>query len=416
MGGNPMNLENELTLPMPAAKVATKKTTILQQLIKFALVGVSNTAIDIAIFVLLVWMYPTNSNLGLLVYNTIAVFVAALNSFIWNKLWTFHKTHTLNLAVEIWRFLAITALIITINNASLFFLTTVLPHWVITNTLYLSGVKGGAIALTWTISFVGMRLWVFVDGRTEEEYIPDLPLLPAYPYPYSLSVVLPAYNEAENITATINDALSVLPYVVQDFEIIVVNDGSKDATAAIVQSMSIMNPHIRLVNHSVNQGAGAALISGFMAASKRYTMYMDSDGQFSLRQGLPGFLPHIGDVDGIFGYRIHRQDRFMRKVNAWGWRNLVYLVFGVKIRDLDCGFKLFRTSFLQAQKFDARGAMLLSEIVYRFMRAGFTYREIGVKHYNRKFGSATGAKISVILKAFKELVIMANKWSKEDPR
>ena len=226
---------------------------------------------------------------------------------------------------------------------------------------------------------------------------------------YSLSVILPAYNEEEHIATTISTVLSTLSSWMQDFEIIVVNDGSKDRTGEVVKNLAAHNQHIRLINHAENQGYGAALVTGFEAVTKELAFFMDSDGQFDIHD-LADFFPLIAQYDAVLGYRIKRQDTWMRKANAWGWKQLARRIFGIKVRDIDCAFKLFRADFFRTHMLETRGAMINVEILYKFARAGYTYTEKGVHHLPRTSGKATGAKPSVILRALHEMIIYARIW------
>ena len=229
----------------------------------------------------------------------------------------------------------------------------------------------------------------------------------------SLSVVLPAHNEEEAIATTVHEVIETLSAWMLDFEIIVVDDGSQDDTGAILDTISTSHPYVKVIHHPENQGYGAALVSGFEAASRDLTFFMDSDGQFDIHD-LGRFLPLIEEYDAVLGYRIDRQDTWMRKVNAWGWKKLVGLVVGVHIRDVDCAFKLYPSSFFREYKLETRGAMINTEILYKFIRAGNTYTQVGVRHLPRHGGRATGAKLSVIMRAFRELFVYAFKWHREE--
>ena len=229
----------------------------------------------------------------------------------------------------------------------------------------------------------------------------------------SLSVVLPAHNEEEAIATTVHEVIETLSTWMLDFEIIVVDDGSQDDTGAILDTHSATYPCLKVIHHSVNQGYGAALVSGFEAASRDLTFFMDSDGQFDIHD-LGRFFPLIEEYDAVLGYRVDRQDTWVRKVNAWGWKILVGMVFGIYVRDVDCAFKLYPASFFRSHKLETRGAMINTEILYKFTRAGYTYTQVGVRHLPRLGGRATGAKLSVILRAFRELFIYALKWHREE--
>jgi len=275
--------------------------------------------------------------------------------------------------------------------------------------------KISAIVGTVSISYVGMRFSVFLKGK--EDVMPSPP--PSNPHLFitlpSLSVVLPAYNEEALIADTIVTIVSTLTTWMRDFEVIVVNDGSKDRTGEIVAHLSASEPRVRLINHPVNKGYGAALVTGFESVSKEMAFFMDSDGQFDIKD-LVHFFPFIGEYDAVLGYRIDRQDTWMRKLNAWGWKQLVHFIFGVCVRDIDCAFKLFRAEFFRTHRLETRGAMINAEILYKLTRAGYTYTEVGVRHLPRRAGLATGAKPSVIIRALREMFFYAGKWRQEEQR
>jgi glycosyltransferase involved in cell wall biosynthesis len=226
---------------------------------------------------------------------------------------------------------------------------------------------------------------------------------------YSLSIILPAHNEEVAIRETVCSVRDTVSAWTQDFEMIVVNDGSTDKTRTIVEKMASEDKRIRLINHAENQGYGAALVSGFAAITKELAFFMDSDGQFDIRD-LEHFFPLIEAYDAVLGYRIQRRDAWMRKLNAWGWKMLVRLVFGLRVRDIDCAFKLYRSAFFRTCRLETRGAMINTEILYKFTQAGYTYTEVGVRHLPRLGGRASGARLTVILRAFRELFVYAIKW------
>ena len=229
----------------------------------------------------------------------------------------------------------------------------------------------------------------------------------------SLSAVLPAHNEEAAIATTVTSVLRTLAGWMSAFEVIVVNDGSQDRTGAILDNMAAADAHLRVIHHPVNQGYGAALVSGFEACSKDFVFFMDSDGQFDIRD-LERFFPLLDEYDAVLGYRIKRQDTWMRKANAWGWKMLVRQVFGVRVRDVDCAFKIYKGSFFREYRLETRGAMINTEILYKLKRAGYTYTQVGVHHLPRNGGKATGAKPIVILRAFRELFTYARKWGREE--
>jgi hypothetical protein len=125
------------------------------------------------------------------------------------------------------------------------------------------------------------------------------------------------------------------------------------------------------------------------------------------------FFLFIDRYDAVIGYRLDRQDSWMRQLNAWGWKLLIGWVLGVHVRDVDCAFKLLHTDFLHQHPLQTRGAMINAEVLYTLKQAGGTYQELGVHHLPRQAGRATGAKLSVTLRAFRELFAYAYTWRRE---
>ena len=218
----------------------------------------------------------------------------------------------------------------------------------------------------------------------------------------SLSVVLPAYNEGENIEKTLSGAISYLETKFNDYEVIVVNDGSIDDTGEIVQRLTSYNSKIKIINHPKNQGYGAALRSGFEKASLDYIFLMDSDGQFDIRE-LDRFLPFLEDSVALIGYREKRADPFMRTLNAWLYHLYIWIVFGLSVKDIDCAFKIFpRAAYESIKPIKSGGALFSVELLIKLIRNGIRIKEIPVSHYPRLFGAQTGANLSVILRMFRE--------------
>ena len=223
----------------------------------------------------------------------------------------------------------------------------------------------------------------------------------------SITVTMPAYNEAENIKAMVEDVIQLMDTLTDDYEVIVVDDGSRDSTGQVVSSLEELYPQVRLVQHEINQGYGAAVFSGLTSASKELVFFTDSDRQFDLRE-IKELLAHIDKADLVVGHRAPRRDPFMRKLNGWGWSSLVTLLFGYTTRDIDCAFKLMRRSVIERLKDEvkSRGATFSAEFLVRAKRAGFRIREVPIHgHRPRVAGSQTGARLDVILRAFKELLL-----------
>jgi putative flippase GtrA len=406
-----MAMSTEIVAPIASAKRSPAK--IAMQFLRFCVVGGLNTCVDLFAFNLLIWMFPTQDSGLLVILNSLAYLIGAINSFCWNKLWTFRQRSETS-SDQIVRFALVTSLGIICNDAFLWLATTILTSLSLTSILWVNVAKVIAIAGSVTVSYVGMRFGVFTKKEDVEMSLP-----PSKPRlittPRSLSVILPAYNEEALIADTISHVMSVLCSWMRDFEVIVVNDGSKDRTGEIVSNMQAYDRRIRLINHPVNKGYGAALVTGFESVTKELAFFMDSDGQFDIHD-LARFFPLIEEYGAVLGYRIKRQDTWMRKLNAWGWKKLVGFVFRVHARDIDCAFKLFRSEFFRTNRLETRGAMINAEILYKLARAGYTYTEVGVQHLPRLAGKATGAKPAVILRALRELFVYAEKWRNEELR
>ena len=218
----------------------------------------------------------------------------------------------------------------------------------------------------------------------------------------SISVFFPCYNEQDNITRVVEQALTVLEKLNADFEVIIVDDGSSDSTGVIADELAGENDRVKAVHHRTNLGYGTALQSGFKAATRELVFYTDGDGQFDIKE-MPALLGLMEQCDIVSCYRLNRQDNLVRKINAWCWTKLVCLLFGMKIRDIDCAFKLYKRGIFDNIKLVSTGALIDAEILARAVRKGYRVEQYGVHHYPRTAGAQTGANFHVILRAFKEL-------------
>lgn len=223
--------------------------------------------------------------------------------------------------------------------------------------------------------------------------------------PISLSVFFPVFNEEENLRTTVLQTKATLdesPFV-GEYEIIIVDDGSQDASASIARRLSREYDGVRLVSHGENRGYGAALKTGIAAAKMDYVFFTDADLQFDIVE-LHALLAHVHSYPVVIGYRSPRRDPFLRLVNAWGWNVLNRLFFGLRIRDIDCAFKLFKRDLVQGLELQSQGAMISAETLIRLTREGVAIKQVPVSHLPRRAGSPTGAKLSVIFRAFNEMV------------
>lgn len=229
----------------------------------------------------------------------------------------------------------------------------------------------------------------------------------------SLSAFFPAYNEEANVERMCTSLKAVLPQVAEDYEIIIVNDGSKDRTSEIADRLVKEDQKVRVVHHKINQGYGAAIRSGIEACMKEYLFFTDGDNQFDVSQ-LSLMVPLVSQYDGVIGYRLNRQDNWTRKLNAWAWNRLVRLMFGLKVKDIDCAFKLFHRKVFEKIQFESSGAMISTEMLVKIIKKGYQLHEIGVLHSPRLAGKQTGANLRVILRAFKELFYFYRKLKEEN--
>lgn len=229
--------------------------------------------------------------------------------------------------------------------------------------------------------------------------------------PWHLSIVLPAYNEEDNIVEAIRRASRAASRFCDDYEILVVDDGSQDDTARLVKSCQERNPRVRLVAHERNRGYGEALRTGFTNARMDLVFFTDADNQFDMYE-LSKFLPWIDKVDVVAGYRINRNDPLARRFFAHVWNILVRSLFYVPVRDIDCAFKLFRRHLFDSLNLESIGAMVNTELMVKLGRSGAGVVEIGVRHYPRTAGKARGANPRVIFRALIELVRMSRRLSR----
>jgi glycosyltransferase involved in cell wall biosynthesis len=226
--------------------------------------------------------------------------------------------------------------------------------------------------------------------------------------PLSLSAIFPAYNEQDNIGKTLLSALKIFPEYVKEWEIIVVDDGSKDKTSDVINQYTMRNSNIRKITHPTNRGYGNALVSGIQAAKHDLIFFMDADLQFDLNE-IATFLFWIDKYDLVIGYRAQRRDPFYRRLNAWGWNTLGRLLLNLPVRDIDCAFKLFRRTVFETVSIESVGAMVNTEILAQACRHGFRIKELPVTHYPRVHGEQSGANLTVIVKAFRELIKLYHK-------
>jgi glycosyltransferase involved in cell wall biosynthesis len=223
-----------------------------------------------------------------------------------------------------------------------------------------------------------------------------------------LSYFFPAHNEEANLRGLVAEALETLPTLAEMFEIVIVDDGSRDATATIADELAATHPDVRAVHHRTNLGYGAALRTGFAASRYDVLGFTDGDRQFRV-EDLGRLLDRLGQAnssgpapDVVVGYRIDRADPFIRTLYARLYRVTLRLFFGLPVRDVDCACKVFRRSALEGLAVESGGAFFSAELLIKLRAAGHAIDEVGVPHYPRIAGSATGARPSVVFRAVRD--------------
>jgi glycosyltransferase involved in cell wall biosynthesis len=224
----------------------------------------------------------------------------------------------------------------------------------------------------------------------------------------SLTVFYPAFNEEANVRQAVDAAYAVLPVVARKYEIIVVDDGSQDQTSDIVQQMMEQYTSLRLVRHPENRGYGAALKTGFESARMDWVFFTDCDLQFDIGE-ITKLLPYTKQYPVVLGYRSRRADPLYRKAFASLWGLVAGATVGVRVRDVDCAFKLICRDALDYVDLTCTGAAASAELLAGLQQAGCEWVEVPVSHYHRRAGKQTGAKVGVVTKALKEMLVLSTR-------
>jgi len=227
-----------------------------------------------------------------------------------------------------------------------------------------------------------------------------------------LSVFLPVFNEQENIEKVILSIKTVMEKVASNWELVVVNDGSTDGSAQIVSKLEKDDRRIKLINHEFNQGYGAAISTGLYTCKYDWIAFIDSDGQFDFSE-ISNFIKKQNEsrAELVIGYYKKRQVSFTKILTSKLWELIVFILFGLKVRDVDCGFKLISKKVIGTiPKLESkRGAFISSELLIKAKKSGFKIVEIPVTHYPRTKGVGTGRNLNVIIQSFIDLFSL---WKK----
>jgi glycosyltransferase involved in cell wall biosynthesis len=221
-----------------------------------------------------------------------------------------------------------------------------------------------------------------------------------------LTAFFPFWNEEQNIEKVVTDAVRVLKQVADKWEVLMIDDGSTDRTVETAKQLEKKIPNVHLLSHNINRGYGAALKTGFEHAKYEYIVFTDGDRQFDFGE-VTKFIEKVSNADIVIGFRKKREDAFFRHLLMLLHRLWGMLFFGIFVRDIDCGFKLFRREAVKAiSPLRSEGAMITTEILAKAKNKKLRIAQVGVTHYPRKFGESSGGNVAVIIRAMLETFIL----------
>ena len=204
----------------------------------------------------------------------------------------------------------------------------------------------------------------------------------------SISAFFPAFNDGGTIPSMVISVVRTLPKVTDDFEVVVVNDGSSDYTAEMLEELDRLYPQVRIVTHPQNRGYGAALRSGFSSATKEWIFYTDGDGQYDPRELVNLVEAVQEDTDIVNGFKIERHDPLHRVIIGRVYHHIVRLMFGFRLRDVDCDFRLIRRKVFDEVQLRSTSGTICLEMVKKMQDAGFKFEEVPVHHFHRAYGKS----------------------------
>lgn len=217
-----------------------------------------------------------------------------------------------------------------------------------------------------------------------------------------LTVFLPSHNEEGNVERVVTGFLAELPRVAEHYEVVVVDDGSRDRTGEIADRLAAENSQVQVVHHAKNLGYGGAVSTGLRSGTQPYLLLSDGDGQFDPAE-MWKLTSRIENYDVVIGRRAQRADNIMRRINGKAWTTLSRVLFGLQITDMDCGFKLFRREAVAGIPLHSNSAMITTELMARLAGRDARICEVDVTHLPRVAGEQTGNSPIVVLHAFREM-------------
>jgi len=221
-----------------------------------------------------------------------------------------------------------------------------------------------------------------------------------------ISVFFPAYNDAGSIALLVKRAIAILETLTDDYEVIVVNDGSADATPLVLDELARECPRVKIIHHETNKGYGAALRTGFSAASKDLVFYTDGDGQYDVRELGKLFPLLTGAVDVVNGYKIKRADKRHRILIGALYNLTARFLFRLPIRDVDCDFRLLRRSALRQVELMSSSGVICVELVRKLHAAGCVFAESPVHHYPRIHGRSQFFRLGRVVHTARDFLIL----------
>jgi glycosyltransferase involved in cell wall biosynthesis len=235
---------------------------------------------------------------------------------------------------------------------------------------------------------------------------PTVDRSPHNPAVASVSAFFPCYNDEMSIATMVTDARAALISRAVDFEIIVVNDGSADGSLGVLEALGSTVPELEIVNHETNRGYGGALISGFGASTKQWVFYTDGDAQYDASELVRCIDAATDQVDVVQGWKMGRGDPWYRKVIGRTYHHVVRLLFGLRVRDTDCDFRLIRRSLVDEVELTSTSGVICVEMMRKFERAGARFVEVGVSHHARPHGRSQFFRLPAIARSARQLVAL----------